>query len=180
MVYIGRGINKIPVDYGIKDFYKYYNDNAKNPLEFRKFKEIWLDIAKVIIRLIVYRNLDFMIPARMGTLCVRKILTKPIVREDGTVDKSKLSINYKASWEKWFREYPGLTKEDIAKLEDKKPIYYLNEHSDGYKVKYKWDKYTCTVKNQSIYNLQITRGNKKELSEAFKNFKTDYYEYKRK
>lgn len=177
MVYLKRGINKIESGYGLKDFYKYYKENAKNPLDYTTFSNVWKDVAKSIMKLVIYRNLDFMIPARMGTLCVRKVKAKPIIKSDGTVCKNRMSINYKASWEKWFKEYPELTKEEIAKLPNKKHVYYLNDHSDGFKIKFMWDKYTCNVKNQNIYNLQIARPNKQEVSRAFTKYKTDYYEY---
>lgn len=179
MPYIGRGSNKVKPDYGIREIYKYYKENAKSPLEYKKFKEVWKDVAKTIIRLIVYRNLDFALPARLGSLYIRKIKCKPVINSDGTISKNRLSINYKASWKKWQRDYPDLTLEEIAKLKGKKPVYHLNEHSDGYKVKWKWDKFTCTVKNQSIYSLALTRENKQEVSKAFREFRTDYYEYSR-
>jgi len=177
MVFISRGVNKIRPDYGINDIYKYYKENAKSPLDEKKFKELWKILIKIIIRLIVYRNVDIALPARLGTLCARKIKSKPIVKEDGTVIKNRLGVNYKASWKKWQREYPDLTIHEIAKLEGKKPVYHLNEHTDGYKVRWKWDKFTCTVKNQSIYSLAMTRENKQELSKAFSQFNTDYYQY---
>lgn len=177
MVYIKRGFNKIQSNHGLKDFYKYYKENAKNPLDYNTFSAVWKDVAKSIIKLVVYRNLDFMIPARMGTLCIRKMKAKPIIKPDGTISKNKMSIDYKSSWEKWKREYPELTIEEIAKLPNKKHVYYLNDHSDGYKIKWMWDKYTCTVRNQNIYSLQIARPNKQEASKAFVKFKTDYYEH---
>lgn len=180
MVYISRGKNKIHPDYGITDIYNYYIENSDNPLDEATFKHLWKKLAKIIVRLIIYRNLDFAIPARMGTLSVRKTKTPFKVLENGTVDKSQLCINYKASWTKWLKEYPDLTKEEISKLSDKKYIYHLNEHTDGYKVRWRWDKFTCTVKNQNIYSLTMTRDNKKELSKAFSEFKTDYYEYNRR
>ena len=176
-MFVGRGKNKIQVDYGIQDIYKYYIDNAQYPLEYKKFKKTWLDLIKIFIHLIVYKNIDFAIPARLGILCARKRKVKAIIQEDGTVLKNKLGRNYKASWEKWLRDYPDKTPREIAKIKDKSYIYYLNDHSDGYKIKWKWDKFTTTVKNQSYYSLSITRDNKKELSNAFINHKTDYNEY---
>lgn len=177
MVFISRGINKTKSDYGINNIYKYYKENAKIPLDEKQFKNLWKVLIKIIIRLIVYRNVDFALPARLGTLCVRKIKSKAVIKEDGTVIKNRLSVNYKASWNKWQREYPNLTVNEIAKLKDKKPVYHLNEHTNGYQVRWKWDKFTCTVKNQSIYSLSMTRENKQELSKAFAQFNTDYYEY---
>jgi len=178
MAYIKRGKNRIKPDYGIRDFFKYYKDNAKEPIiDYKKFVAIWKDCAEVIVRLIVYRNLDFSIPARMGNLQIRKIKSKVFLNPDGSLNKNKMAVDYKASWEKWRKEYPDLTIEEIAKLKNKKPVYHLNEHTDGYRVKWVWDKFTCTVKNQSIYSLKMTRQNKQEVSKAIKNYKTDYYEY---
>jgi len=178
MGYIKRGKNKIKPDYGIKDFFNYYKDNAKEPiLDYNKFVSIWKDCSHAISKLIIYRNLDFSIPARLGNLQIRKLKSKVFLNPDGSLNKNKLAINYKASWEKWIKEYPNLTNEEIAKLKDKKPVYHLNEHTDGYRVKWVWDKFTATIKNQSIYSLKMTRQNKQELSKAIKNYKTDYYEY---
>jgi hypothetical protein len=179
-MYINRGPNKVHPDYGLRDIYKYYKDNAKNPLKYKRFRYIWLKIAKIIIRLIVYRNLDFAIPARLGTLCIRKSKIEPVVLDDGTVIKDRLGVDYKASWKKWVRQYPDLNARQIAKIKHKKPVYHLNEHTNGYRVRWRWDKFTATVKNQSIYSLAMTRENKQELSNAFKNFKADYYCYDRR
>ena len=177
-MFVGRGKNKVFVDYGIKDIYKYYQDNAQHPLSHKQFKKVWLDMIKIITDLIVYKNLEFSIPSRLGSLGIRKIKSKAIIKEDGTVLKNRLSRNYKACWEKWTRDYPDKTPMEIAKIKNKRYIYYLNEHSDGYKVKWKWDKYTTTVKNQAYYSLAVLRDHKKKLSDAFINHKTDYYEYK--
>lgn len=179
-MFVGRGKNKIRPDFGIQDIYKYYKENAKNPIEYKQFRTIWKELAGKIIHLIIYRNLDFAIPARMGTLSVRKMKTTFNIKEDGKLDKSQLCINYKASWDKWIKDYPNLTKEEIAKLPNKKYVYYLNEHTNGYKVRWRWDKFTCNVKNQNLYSLTMSRENKKELSKAFKEYKTDYYEYSRR
>ncbi len=180
MVYISRGKNKIQVDYGIQDIYKFYKDNAKNPVDYNQFRDLWKQISTVIIRLILYRNLDFNLPARLGVLCARKIKAVPKVREDGTVDKSRLGINYKASWQKWLKEYPELSVKQIAGIKNKIPVYHINEHTDGFKIRWKWDRFTCTVKNQAIYKLDLTRSNKKALSKAFNDPKVDYYEYDRR
>jgi len=179
-MFCGRGKNKIHPDYGIRDIYKYYQENAKKPLDYKTFRSVWLEIAKIIIRLIVFRNVDFALPARLGSLYARKIKSEPIVKEDGTVIKNRLSINYKASWAKWIRDYPDKDAHEIAKIKNKVPVYHLNEHTDGYQVKWKWDKFTCTVKNQAIYSLGMTRENRQILSNAFGNFNTDYYQYSRK
>ena len=176
-MFVGRGVNKIRPDYGISDIYKYYKENAKHPIEYKKFRNVWKDLAATIIKLIVYRNLDFSIPARMGTLSARKTKVEFGFDKNGNINKNKLCINYKASWDKWIKDFPELTKEEIAKLPNKKYIYYLNEHTDGYKVRWRWDKFTCNVKNQTLYSLAMTRENKQELSKAFREFKTDYYEY---
>lgn len=176
-MFVGRGKNKVQIDFGIKDIYAFYRENAEKPLPYKIFKKTWLDLIKIFIHLIIYKNIDFSMPARLGTLCVRKHKAKAIIQEDGTVLKNRLGRNYKASWEKWLKDYPDKTPKEIARIKDKKYIYYLNEHSDGYKVKWRWDKFTATVKNQAYYSLALTRENKKKLSSAFINDSTDYYEY---
>lgn len=180
MVFIRKGPNKVKPDYGIKDIYKYYVDNSEDPLDYKMFKTVWSSVAEIIVKLIVFKNIDFMLPARLGSLYIRKIKSKPIINSDGSVSKNRLSVDYKASWIKWTRQYPDLSVKEIAKLKDKKPVYHLNENTDGFRVKWIWDKFTCTVKNQSIYSLAITRTNKQILSKAFKNHNTDYYEQDRK
>ena len=178
-MYVGRGKNRIKPDYGIKDFYRYYKNNADNPLPYKTFVSIWKEAAKAIMRLVIYRNHDFSVPARLGSFGIRKLKVKIQVSEDGTVNKNNLAVDYKASWKKWMEQYPGKTAKEIAKIPGKKPVYHLNKHTDGYRFKFIWDKFTCNVKNQSLYSLKITRTNKQELVKAVKKFKTDYYEYER-
>ena len=59
-----------------------------------------------------------------------------------------------------------------------KTILHLNEHSDGYNYRFRWSKKDMMLKNSSLYELVMTRKNKRRLANAIKNEGKDYIEIK--
>ena len=71
------------------------------------------------------------------------------------LDQQSLSVDYKAS-----KEYD-------------KRIFYLNEHSDGYKYRLYWSKLPRTFPDRYKYQLVLVRQNKRKLAQLIFN-KQDY------
>ena len=57
-----------------------------------------------------------------------------------------------------------------------KIIYHLNEHTNGYKYSYQWEKKKSAIPNLYFYRLVPTRDNKRRLARLIKTGEYDYFE----
>lgn len=176
-----RGKRKVIADYKIKDIYKYYKDKCKKKrikwLEYTQFIKIHKIIYENIMNRIIYEGAEFTFSYRLGGLRIKK--KKQVLRLDkeGNVDKRSLSVNWKKTKILWNKQYFGKTFEEIKKIKNKPLIYELNEHTDGYRFSFFWDKITCNVPNQSAYYFEPIRKYKERLAIALKTIKNlEYYE----
>ena len=55
-----------------------------------------------------------------------------------------------------------------------KRVYLLNEHTDGYKYFFQWDK--GKLRQLYLYRCQLTRKNKRRLAKLIKEGGLDYFE----
>lgn len=168
---MNRGLNKIPVDYSTPDIIKYYNKKTGNPrkLSQKQFSTITKDFFSQIIQMIIFENIEFTMPNRMGSVRVIKSKQKIKLTPDGKLDKRKLRPNWGATRKLWKQEYPTLSWEEIIKLDNKRIIFHENKHTEGYKHRWCWDKSTCAVSNITAYKLDIARVNDRKLAKALKN-----------
>ena len=90
---------------------------------------------------------------------------------------SKIPVDWKRTVDEWLVIYPGKSLEELKEIKNKPLIRILNEHSDGKKLFWYWDKYTSNVKNKTAYRLEVTRTWDRMLSNKVKKTKRlDYYE----
>jgi len=113
----------------------------KGTLDENTYKRICKQFNKKVIEYIVVDSGIFYIPFRLGSIHIKK----------RWLDVSKkIPINWK------------LTKK-YGKV-----IYYLNDHTDGFIMRFFWDKYRAVVKNRTLYSFWPTRTNKRYLAKAIK------------
>ena len=130
--------------------YKKYDDYYK--VGYKKYRSICEDFNKLIIDEILLKAKEFKMPYRLGSL---RILKKEM---NYSVGKNKLKIN-------WFETN-----------KNKKVIYHLNDHTDGFNYRWFWSKKKAIVKNKTIYSFQATRTNKRRLAGLLKTKQVDYFE----
>ena len=181
MISFKRGKRKTIADYKTQDIYKHYKIKCKErnlePVPYGKFAKILRVFNENRINLVIMENIEFHMPFRTGSIRVKKKEVKIKIKDNGDVDKRNLSINWKKTKEYWMKQYPNLTSEEIKEIPNKKLIYELNEHTDGFRFIYYWDKITCNIKNQSAYSFTATRTNKEKLTVALKTIRNlNYYE----
>ena len=171
---------------GIPEIYKYYEeemihegkrfrakkkifkDKYKYLIHPRTFSNILKDFNLEIARMILEENLEFRMPASMGTVRVRKYKKRIKFNEDGTVDRKNTPINWKASKDLWAKEYPGLSPEELKQIKGKPMVYYLNEHTEGYVFRLYWNKRNCAIKGKKHYSAVFTRTNNRRISELIR------------
>lgn len=118
---------------GLKDMYKFYKEKTTNPVTYKEYREINTKYLKGIMDLIIHKAYNFRLPARLGFFRIRK------TRID--YESGKFSIDWKQSKEL------GIT------------VYHLNEHSDGFRAKFLWEKKRAILKEgtKRPYSFTLAR-----------------------
>lgn len=159
-------------NYGIRDAYKFYRKkyNSENTINSSEFSAICKNFNKKVSNLIMYENFSFLLPFRLGRIRIRKYKPKTYIQKDGTLDKSRLRPDWQATNKLWFNN-PQAKKE-------KKLVFHLNNHTDGFQHRWFWEKLTSNVKNNSAYSFIPSRNNKRTLASVLKNeeLEVDYFE----
>lgn len=140
--------------YTAKDFYESYKQDIEPDtvydVDFDTYRAIIYDYFK-FIRDQILDGKEFIIPYRLGSIQIIK--SKP---------KTYTSRSLRYDWK--------------AMKELGKPVYYLNEHSDGRKYRYFWSKRDCLFVNKTKYMFIASRDNKRTLAKIILNREHDYIE----
>lgn len=136
---------------GIKDMYLFYKKTTLNPLSYKEYKQVVeLSISEMMFSVI--DNKPYKLVPRLGSFRIKK--TK--------INYDRLSIDWK-------------TTKDLGQT-----VYHLNPHSDGYKIKFVWEKKTAILKRDTKrpYSFTLSRDWKRYLAGQMKtpNFHTRYPE----
>lgn len=145
---MGYKTRKNKKSYTILDMYRYFMLETGIEVPYLRFKRILELLNKIILEEIEDRSQAFKMPLGLGTLCIVKYKPKSYT------DKS-LSKDYKSS------------------KELDKPIYHLNEHSDGYKFRLFWSKLPRSFPDRYKYQVSLVRANKRRLAQLIFN-RQDY------
>jgi hypothetical protein len=171
MFKLQRNKNKNVVNFKSDDIYKFYKKNYSETNTIVS-KAVFMNIIKEfndeIFNYMIYSNMEFYMPARLGTMFLKSSEVTYELNEDGTINKSSLRVDYKKTLELWKKEYPELSLEEIKKIPDRKRVYHLNEHTDGKRVYVHWNRLTCEVRNKKAYRFLATRTNKRKIANAVK------------
>ena len=150
-----RGPNKLQNPYTIQDMYKEYISHFEEShpyyIPYSEYSDIVSDYLRYISELIVVRSMTFRLPFRMGTLCIYK--HKPIFKS-----LNKMSID----WQKT-REFG-------------KVIYNFNDHSSGFRYRFRWDRNGSIDKHMGLYAFKPSRQNARLVATLVKERKNDYFE----
>jgi len=149
----------IKFDNGILDAYKYYRTNSVLKVKVTRatYSQILRDVNLDIMDLMIKDSFEFRMPHKLGYLRVKKFKTS-IKIKDGKLVKNKMPIDWKKTWDYWQKLFPGKTKSEIKGIKGKILVKSLNTHTDGYSMKWYWDKNTCIVRNKSVYMFKAVRG----------------------
>lgn len=159
--------------YNIGDLYDlYYKDCIKNPIEKSIFIKLIREFNKQIMQKII-NGYTYILPYSLGNIYVKK--KKQVI--DVTADnklafvKNRPRIDFKATRE--------LRKSDPIANANKTNVYYLNEHTDGYRMSFFWCKYTGTshgVRNMTYYNFKPSiRKGSRQLAKVLKSGTNNTY-----
>jgi len=152
MAFYSRGINKIQDPHALVDIFNSYISDKEELSPYIVTNKEYRNILKDYILAVCIEILEgriFYMPYGLGSLSVvkRKIIPGKRLSPD---------------WE--------------SILKYGKLVLHLNEHTNGYKYNFKWDKQTCRFKHHKLYRLVLTRDNKRTLAKYIKQKGYDYIE----
>ena len=170
-----RGTGKVETHYGRPDMYKHYTKVTAGKrdmydVSFSDFSKVLNKFNKDICSLILEDAYEFILPKRLGIIRIKKYKPKLKLDDEGNLKTKYLPVDWKATNELW-------ATNEKAK-DEKKRVYYLNNHSDGYRYLWYYSTYRSALPNKSLYRFIPTRSNKRNLASLIKSddFKGDYYE----
>lgn len=138
--------------FNTRDSYKTYSRTSDSPVDISTYLVVVNGFMKYfMLRLFEIGKVTF--PFRLGYL---QILGKKVkVRFEEGVIKGLAPdwANTKKLWE-----------EDEEAKKNKQLVYHFNEHTDGIRYRFFWSKARAVVANKTLYNLKLTRNNKRTLS----------------
>lgn len=171
-----RGEGKNNCDYSTSSLYKEYKKSVKDSVPYVLYVKFIKEYNERIISAVIYDALEYRMPYRLGYLRIQKRKLVPYIVDDKVITKH-ISIDWKRTLDSWRKKSPGLTDEEIKLIPNKKVLLQRNEHSNGFSVRFLWDKRYSVAVNQSSYIFKATRTAKEELARFIK--KTgivDYFE----
>lgn len=162
----GKGFKKNITDFGMPEFYIEF---VKTHSEFdkKKFSAITQEYWNMVIDAMIFENYEVRFPFRLGYLKIVKYKKAPKF-------VNGVLVNAQVDWgatRKLWEENPE------AKTE-KKLRFNSNEHSDGYRYTFWWDRRSSNVKNIGAYSFKIARPKARKLAAVIKSGEPiDFYEH---
>ena len=143
-------------NYNINYIYLVYKNISNDPVD----KSIYLQITNQFMKFLSSKLLsqgEINIPERLGKLSIygKKVKVKV---EDGQI--KGLAPDWVKTKELWESDKEAKNKKQL--------VYHFNEETNGIRYKYVWSKNRVLVSNKTLYNLRMTRTNKRELSKLVK------------
>lgn len=171
-----RGKAKIPKDYITEDLYEFYKSTAKDPVDYKTFHKFLFSKGenKGVISLITDKMLysAYIWSSSIGDIFIKKYKPKIKFKPNGDLDirKSHIRVDWANTLKLW--------QSDPKAREEKRKVFHLNKHSQGYLFKFTWLKRNKPFKNKSVYKFKPVRKLDRELTSILKSGRKDidYYE----
>ena len=138
--------------YNTRDSYVVYKNMSDNPINISEYVQIINHFIKFLITKLLTTG-EINIPERLGRLSIfgKKVNVRI---EDGEI---------KGLAPDWVKTKQLWDSDEEAK-NNKQLVYHFNEETNGIRYKFSWSKNRVLVSNKTLYNLRMTRSNKRELS----------------
>lgn len=142
---------------GLWNSYELFKLETDSTIDRQSYCKICQEFNKRISQKIIKESFEFKIPFGLGYLRI-KTNRRKIRIKDGKLQPHKMAPDWKATWTLWRRLYPDKTREEIKAIPDKKIVIHTNDHTDGYIMRWYWDKRLSNVKNQTVYMFKPVKG----------------------
>jgi hypothetical protein len=159
-MFFSRGKNKIKGCYTLVKMYQEYikeiEPDSPYYIDYNTFIKVNTEYLQGIIDYLLNTSLPFKLPYRLGSF---------------QIVKKKIYFKYQQRNYKGSIDWP-------ASIAAGKQVFYTNDHTDGYKYLFYWDRTMCRVENNSRYKFIPCRTVKRRLAYYINNKVRDYLEYK--
>jgi len=145
--------------YNLRDTYKIYQANSENPIDVKQYLSIVKGFMKFLINKLFERG-EIIIPERLGSLHIQGKKSKIVL--DGDSIKG-LAPDWAKTKELW--------DSDTEAKEKKQLVYHFNEETNGIRYKFFWSKRRVLLPNKTLFNLRMTRTNKRALKDRIRSGK---------
>ena len=138
--------------FNTRDSYVVYKNMSVNPINISEYVQIINQFMKFLILKLLSTG-EIILPERLGRLSIfgKKVNVRI---EDGEI---------KGLAPDWVKTKQLWDSDEEAK-NNKQLVYHFNEETNGIRYKFFWSKNRVLVSNKTLYNLRMTRSNKRELS----------------
>ena len=138
--------------FNTRDSYVVYKNMSANPINISQYVQITNHFMKFLITKLLTTG-EIILPERLGRLSIfgKKVNVRI---EDGEI---------KGLAPDWVKTKQLWDSDEEAK-NNKQLVYHFNEETNGIRYKFSWSKNRVLVSNKTLYNLRMTRSNKRELS----------------
>ncbi len=138
--------------YNTRDSYVVYKNMSVNPINISQYVQIINHFMKFLSSKLLSTG-EINIPERLGRLSIfgKKVNVRI---ENGEI---------KGLAPDWVKTKQLWDSDEEAK-NNKQLVYHFNEETNGIRYKFFWSKNRVLVSNKTLYNLRMTRSNKRELS----------------
>lgn len=138
--------------YNTRDSYVVYKNMSDNPINISEYVQIINQVMKFLILKLLSTG-EIILPERLGRLSIfgKKVNVRI---ENGEI---------KGLAPDWVKTKQLWDSDEEAK-NNKQLVYHFNEETNGIRYKFFWSKNRVLVSNKTLYNLRMTRSNKRELS----------------
>lgn len=172
-----RGKGKIKAQIRTVHFFKSWkkhNKQYKKDVSFTTFSGVLSDYLSTIMDEVILHNYEYRLPLRLGYIKILKRKPKPFYLKNGMIDTKHYPIDYKRTKELW--------ETDPVAREKKKLIFITNEHTDGYRYKFWWDKRGSNIKNKNAYSFEPVRIHQRKLAKVLtdEDINVDFFKFSKK
>ena len=138
--------------YNTRDSYVVYKNMSVNPINISQYVQIINHFMKFLSSKL-FSTGEIILPERLGRLSIfgKKVNVRI---EDGEI--KGLAPDWVKTKQLW--------DSDAEAKKNKQLVYHFNEETNGIRYKFSWSKNRVLVSNKTLYNLRMTRSNKRELS----------------
>ena len=142
--------------YNSRDSYIVYKNLSDNPINISQYVQIVNQFMKFLINRLFEKG-QISLPEKLGNLQIvgKKVKVKI---EDGQI--KGLAPDWVKTKELW--------ENDPEAKQNKQLVYHFNEQTNGVRYRFFWSKNRVLVSNKTLYNLKMTRANKRELSKLIR------------
>lgn len=170
---VRKGGHVLRTHHNQKDIYNHYAKKYPVKMDNITFNKLCSDFNMRLANTIITQSFEFKMPFRLGSIRIRAEKLKLKFTPDGKVDTIKMPINWGATRKLWKELWPDKTMDEIKQIPNKKLIVYVNDHSNGYVMRWYWDKNFAKIKNNRAYIFKPVKG--RQEPEYYKEDGAFYY-----